>query len=732
MAANAAPSYGTCARVYSYQRFSGAKQEKGDSFERQNETAFEVAKQLAADRKMPFDESISAGDKALSARYGDHIAKGVLGEFLAAIELGLVPYGSILVVEDIDRLSRAEPVDAIDLIVRQLIGKGVSIYANGVLYDKSAVNSHTIFMLIALIINSYQSSQQKSERIGAAWKRKLDRARMEGKKLTKMSRNWLGFKTPDGREITDRQSDAWRTEKFGEFFVIPEAAEAINRIFDLKLQGFAPDAIAKKLNGEKAWFLPYDKRRKTQGYNGDHIRKLLKNRALIGEHQPRLRANRVNEARGDVLTGYYPVVVPLEKFNDVQKLIADNKQQTGGSNKRVNNLFRSLLICPYCAGKLYPTASGTGRPVTLMCAHAKYKSVCDAPKIRCDLVENLILKSIPCLRLEQVVNSSSDKAVAVANKRQAIQSRKTEIAERETKIANLRLTYEDTKDKDERGYIFTRIELLKTEIAGLTQQNSLDVGELNALDSIDASFASFQDVIRELKEHQSDVDFRIRLRTHLAKYIARVDVFTRGKASSERAYGEAVTVPDCAANWRTGGSKRFASSTREDGETLADDIGQRLSGLRRRWQKGSDGFREPAGGFWLDGVIGSDRALFQEFLHDLHSRRMSKEGAFVRVWFTTGAMIDLVPAKSIADGHRVRVPNADYKSEMVEYRKAELKYQREAKLLGRKKGLVLNAPVPPSEYLDTPISPGVEDLWAEFMRRRTRKAAKGVFLAVGG
>jgi DNA invertase Pin-like site-specific DNA recombinase len=52
-------------------------------------------------------------DRGLSAYKGDHVKRGALGAFLKAIrEKGLVNPGDVLLVESLDRLSRAEPFEA--------------------------------------------------------------------------------------------------------------------------------------------------------------------------------------------------------------------------------------------------------------------------------------------------------------------------------------------------------------------------------------------------------------------------------------------------------------------------------------------------------------------------------------------------------------------------------------------------------------------------------------------
>jgi len=49
-------------------------------------------------------------DEGLSAYHQKHIKSGALGVFLEAILAGKIPAGSVLIVEGLDRLSRAEPL----------------------------------------------------------------------------------------------------------------------------------------------------------------------------------------------------------------------------------------------------------------------------------------------------------------------------------------------------------------------------------------------------------------------------------------------------------------------------------------------------------------------------------------------------------------------------------------------------------------------------------------------
>lgn len=90
-------------RVFSYLRFSDPKQAAGSSAARQTE----YAERWAAERGLHLDTTLSLKDEGLSAFHQAHVKNGALGVFLRAIEDGLIPVGSVLVVEGLDRLRNA-------------------------------------------------------------------------------------------------------------------------------------------------------------------------------------------------------------------------------------------------------------------------------------------------------------------------------------------------------------------------------------------------------------------------------------------------------------------------------------------------------------------------------------------------------------------------------------------------------------------------------------------------
>ena len=97
-------------KAYSYIRFSSPEQEKGDSLRRQIQLSEEYCKQHG----LILEDTLLLTDKGLSAYKGNHRTKGALGEFLRLVEEGKIPPGSVLLVENLDRLSREQILDAIN------------------------------------------------------------------------------------------------------------------------------------------------------------------------------------------------------------------------------------------------------------------------------------------------------------------------------------------------------------------------------------------------------------------------------------------------------------------------------------------------------------------------------------------------------------------------------------------------------------------------------------------
>ena len=99
--------------AYSYLRFSSTEQRKGNSFDRQirGRDAYIAKKGLTLDTSLVLD------DAGVSAFRGTNAATGKLRSFLDACEEKRIRPGSYLIVENLDRLSRDETLDAVMLFL---------------------------------------------------------------------------------------------------------------------------------------------------------------------------------------------------------------------------------------------------------------------------------------------------------------------------------------------------------------------------------------------------------------------------------------------------------------------------------------------------------------------------------------------------------------------------------------------------------------------------------------
>ena len=137
------------AKVYSYLRFSDAKQSAGSSADRQAQYAAKWAK----DRGLTLDETLSLRDEGLSAFHQHHVKQGALGTFLGAVDDGRIPYGSVLVVEGLDRLSRAEPIQA-QAQLAQIVNAGITVVTacDGREYNRERLKANPMDLVYSLLV----------------------------------------------------------------------------------------------------------------------------------------------------------------------------------------------------------------------------------------------------------------------------------------------------------------------------------------------------------------------------------------------------------------------------------------------------------------------------------------------------------------------------------------------------------------------------------------------------
>lgn len=302
-------------RVYSYIRFSSPSQADGTSIERQSE----YAAKWAAQHGYKLDDTLTLRDEGLSAYHQKHIAKGALGAFLKAVEDGNVPPGSILIVESLDRLSRAEPIIAQNQLTSiVLAGIEVVTASDNTRYSRETVraNPGILFMALGSMLRANNESETKSDRVQRALRTRC-REFLAG--------TWRG-RLGSG-------SDPFWVKWSKEGFRLNETGLAVLReALSLYYEGLGPTRIFEELE-RRGFKFP-------RGF-GQHNRlyKTFRNRALTGE--------RSLEVMGEtfVLPDYYPAAMTTDEFDQLQHMLSGRGRKNIGVKGTIPPLFTGMKLC---------------------------------------------------------------------------------------------------------------------------------------------------------------------------------------------------------------------------------------------------------------------------------------------------------------------------------------------------------------------------------------------------
>ncbi len=309
-------------KVYSYLRFSDAKQSAGYSVERQTAYALAWAKQ----HDLVLDEELSMRDEGLSAYHQRHVKQGALGVFLAAVEAGQVVPGSVLVVEGLDRLSRAEPILA-QAQLASIVNAGISVVtaSDGKVYSRERLKANPMDLVYSLLvmIRAHEESDTKSKRVRDAIRRQC---------LGWQNGTFSGL-------VRYGQKPSWLLAADGKWQPIPERVAALQAAVAMFQRGMGAGAIAKRLHEDG---MAYSPAVPTSG----HILRLLPHPALVGDKHVAL------DGETYVLRDYYPPVITREVQAELLRL----SEQRG--RRRVKGEIPSLItgfgicMCGYCGAAM--------------------------------------------------------------------------------------------------------------------------------------------------------------------------------------------------------------------------------------------------------------------------------------------------------------------------------------------------------------------------------------------
>jgi DNA invertase Pin-like site-specific DNA recombinase len=350
-------------KAFSYKRFSTPAQAQGDSLRRQTAMA-----QAWADREgVLLDTELNLTDEGVSAYTGANRDVGALGAFLQAVREGVVPKGSWLLVENLDRLSREPAVDA-SYMMQSIIREGVTVVDlsdNGRQYNLETLRSPEGLMYLMAMLLSFargnQESAEKGRRVAAAYaeKRKVFATDAKlTKPYTKRLPAWISW-----------------NEGTSSYELIEDRAALLRWMFEMADGGMGVHSIAAYLNetkvdtwGAGGWKAAY--------WHRSYVRKLLRNKAAIGIFVPH-RVVKVDGKRTkqripeEPVANRFPAAVDRELFERVNARLSTTEARGRNTKAPVRSIFAGVMKCQHCDGTV--TRVNKGEHVYLVCsaAHAK-------------------------------------------------------------------------------------------------------------------------------------------------------------------------------------------------------------------------------------------------------------------------------------------------------------------------------------------------------------------------
>ena len=262
-------------------------------------------------------------DEGLSGYHQRHVTHGALGVFLRAVESGVIDAGSVLIVEGLDRLSRAEPLKA-QAQLTQIIHAGLVVVtaADGQEYslDSIKANPYKLIHSLVVMIRAHEESDTKSKRVRAAIRRQC-----EGW----LAGSWRGA-------IRNGKDPHWVRWDGSAFELVPERAEALRYAVSRFMDGLGAVQVMRELDACGMTLTESGK------LSAPHFYKTLSKRLLVGE--------RMITVGGETyrLAGYYPALLTDAEFDALQVAVERRHGKRGVGEIPSILTGMGICVCGYC------------------------------------------------------------------------------------------------------------------------------------------------------------------------------------------------------------------------------------------------------------------------------------------------------------------------------------------------------------------------------------------------
>lgn len=424
-----------------------------------------MAAEWCKQQNLELDTELSLSDAGRSAFKGHHLKRGALGRFIALAQAGALGSEPILLVEAIDRVSRQEPLDALDDLLLELVKRcGVTIVTleDGQIYSRETLRDDPMALLkLAMLTQAaHQYSRRLSGRLSKHWAQ-VQSKQQEGKKISRgrggMKPFWLD---------ADLERDEWVPNSF---------APAVVRAFELlTVTGMSSTADALNREGYPA---PKGKK-----WNVNTVVRLSQEPAVMGtlerfrtSHDASVRAHRKwVKARDEAAKSgapfrepepeirelqhtpdFYPAVVSRDVWDQVQtsKLKRDKAPEASGHRGRKQNcILQGMVRCEgdstmgFVSTSLKST-SETLRYLKCRARRLRKPCACDGKGWRMEPVIANVLTRISHHLLEQAVIPGEDRRTEVARLKVKVDAAALVVADAQSAVEKAQAMFEEAMDQ---------------------------------------------------------------------------------------------------------------------------------------------------------------------------------------------------------------------------------------------------------------------------------------------
>lgn len=306
--------------AYSYLRFSSSKQASGDSVRRQTK----LAREYCETHGLTLRDEFTYQDLGVSAYKGANAKTGHLADFLTAVERGHVKKGSYLLVESLDRISRAASHVAAGLLTN-LVEADITVVTllDEHVWDKKTIGNTADFLYsVLLFARAHDESLHKSRRITKLYEGRRDRG---DKIICNIGPGWL---------VKDKEAKCWRTDE--------ERADSVRKIYAAYLSGQSAHSICQRANEEK-WPLASMRSKRAKGWHVSLVRRVLTNPAVTGRYV---------ESSGKEHENFFPRIISNEDFAQAQISSTTRNSFPKRRDESRFNIFQGLMFCGYCGATM--------------------------------------------------------------------------------------------------------------------------------------------------------------------------------------------------------------------------------------------------------------------------------------------------------------------------------------------------------------------------------------------